>query len=491
MSRDFNDVLREEGVEAARKLDATAIKYQPPTDNADGKVFQLRKPKPHVVDDDDTKAPAFSDEALALRFAEQHAHELRYVSAWSRWMIWDGSQWREDETLKAFDLSRQICRDAAQECNRKKYSAAIASAKTVAAIERLAKADRRLAATVDQWDRDPWLLNTPAGVVDLRTGDCRSHLLTAYATKMTAVAPTASCPIPHWQSFLERATGGDTELVGFLQRIGGYSLTGDTSEHALFFLFGHGANGKTTFMNAVTGAMGDYCRIASIETFTASRTEQHPTDLAGLRGARLVSSVETEEGRRWAESKIKALTGGDKITARKMRQDFFDFTPQFKLFVAGNHKPGLRSVDEAIRRRFYLVPFTVTIPPGERDRKLPERLKAEWPGILQWLVDGCLQWQRDGLAPPKAVTDATAQYLAAEDAIAAWIEDCADIDYAAWHKDTELFESWAGWTQRNGEYAGKRRAFLDRLDSRPGIESKRKGQGRGFVGLRLRITSTF
>jgi putative DNA primase/helicase len=262
-------------------------------------------------------------------------------------------------------------------------------------------------------------------------------------------------------------------------------------EHALFFLFGHGANGKTTYVNAITGAMGDYCRIASMETFTASKTEHHPTDLAGLRGARLVSAVETEEGRRWAESKIKALTGGDKITARKMRQDFFDFVPQFKLFIAGNHKPGLRSVDEAIRRRFYLIPFTVTIPAEERDPKLLERLKAEWPGILHWMIEGCLQWQQNGLTAPKVVTEATAQYLAAEDAITAWIEDCADLDHTAWHKDIELFASWSAWAQKNGEYIGKRRDFLDRLDKRPGIEPKRKEHGRGFLGLRLRNASSF
>ena len=477
MASDINDARREYGAEVVQKM-------------LDEAIHKFRSTKQHQPNDDSQLAPAFSDEALALRFANQHSDMLRYVAAWSRWMVWDGAQWREDETLKAFDLARQICRNAARECNKKKQGA-IASAKTVAAVERLARADRRLAATVEQWDSDSWLLNTPSGVVDLHTGNCRPHLMTDYVTKITGAAPDASCPIPHWQTFLERVTGGDGDLISFLQRIAGYALTGDTREHALFFLFGHGANGKTTFINAITGAMGDYCRIASIETFSASERQQHPTDLAGLRGARLVSSVETEEGRRWAESKIKALTGGDKITARKMRQDFFDFTPQFKIFIAGNHKPGLRSVDEAIRRRFYLIPFTITIPPEERDSRLPERLKAEWPGILHWMIEGCLQWQQNGLAAPKAVTDATAQYLAAEDAITAWIEDCADLDHTAWHKDSELFASWSEWAQKNGEHIGKRRAFLDRLDRRPGIEPKRYNNGRGFLGLRLRSASGF
>lgn len=280
------------------------------------------------------------------------------MAAWSKWLHWTGKCWQFDDTLKAFDLARRACRVAAAECNQSKVANAIASAKTVAAVERLAKADRRIAATVEQWDADPWLLNTPGGVIDLQTGKTRSHAATDYMVKITETAADALCPIPHWRQFLDRVTDGDAELLAFLHRVAGYLLTGITREHALFFNYGTGANGKTTFLNAITVAIGDYCRIAPIETFTASTNERHPTDLAGLRGARLVTAVETEEGRRWAESKIKALTGGDKISARFMRQDFFEFTPQFKLLIAGNHKPGLRSVDEAIRRRFYLIPFT-------------------------------------------------------------------------------------------------------------------------------------
>jgi P4 family phage/plasmid primase-like protien len=175
------------------------------------------------------------------------------------------------------------------------------------------------------------------------------------------------------------------------------------------FLWGMGGNGKSTFLEAITQCVGDYHRAAPIETFTASHTDRHPTDLAGLRGARLVTAIETDEGRHWAESKIKTLTGGDKISARFMRQDFFEYIPQFKLLIAGNHKPGLRSVDEAIRRRFNLIPFAVTIP--KQDRQFGEKLKAEWPGILAWMIQGCLDWQQRGLNPPDAVTAATDAYL--------------------------------------------------------------------------------
>jgi putative DNA primase/helicase len=297
--------------------------------NADGKGRAEAEPRP----------PAFTDEALALRFAEVHTTDLRYVAAWGRWLCFDGTCWRFDETLLAFNYARQICRQAAAECN-KKVRKTLASAKTVAAVERLAKADRRLAATVDQWDADPWAINTPVGIIDLRTGNLRPQRADDYVTKVTGVAPNASCLTPIWDAFLDRIMGGDAELIAFLQRMAGYALTGLTREHAMFFLYGRGANGKTTFLGAIIACASDYHRTAPIETFTAATGERHPTDLAGLRGARLVTAIETEEGRRWAESKIKALTGGDRIAARFMRQDFFEYTPQFKLMIAGNHKPG-------------------------------------------------------------------------------------------------------------------------------------------------------
>ena len=285
----------------------------------------------------------------------------------------------------------------------------LTSSKTIAAVKWMAESDRKHATTVEQWDTDPWLLNTPGGTIDLRTGELRPNTQEDYITKVAAVTPAGKCPI--WLQFLAEITGGDQNLQDFLQRMFGYALTGVTTEHALFFLYGTGGNGKSVFINTISGILAEYHKPAPIETFTASQSERHPTDLAGLRGARCVTAVETEEGRKWAESKIKALTGGDAISARFMRQDFFEYVPQFKLIIAGNHKPGLRSVDEAIRRRFNLIPFTVTIPPEKRDLDLAEKLKAEWPAILQWGVEGCKQWQKIGLAPPKAVTDATNAYL--------------------------------------------------------------------------------
>jgi putative DNA primase/helicase len=441
-----------------------------------------------VVDNDSAMVPPRNTEdAWAYQFAERHVDHLRYVATWGRWQIFDGVCWRDDNTLETKEHVRHLCREIAKVSGKK--APKLANAKTVSAVETLARGDRRLAATAEQWDTDLWSLNTPAGVVDLRTGVMRKHRPADYMTRVSGVAPDAGCSISTWTKFLDRTTGGDLDLAAFLQRIAGYSLTGDTSEHALFFLYGSGGNGKSCFVNALTGCIRSYHKTSPIETFTATGGDRHPTDLAGLRGARLVTAVETEEGRRWAESKIKSLTGGDTIAARFMRQDFFEFTPVFKLLVAGNHRPGLRSVDEAIRRRFHLIPFIVTIPESERDEQLGEKLKAEWPGILHWMIEGCLAWQAQGLCPPGAVRSATSAYLEAEDALAAWIEDAGESDPDAWEPTQALYRSWKGWAEGAGEHPGTLRKFSQRLEDRGeafGIRKERNAPGhRGFAGLRV------
>ncbi len=433
----------------------------------------------------EARPPAFTDEALALRFAERHAGDLRYVAAWSQWLRWTGVVWQRDETLFAFSEARKICREASAECNDSRLSPSLASAPTVAAVERLARADRRLAATVDQWDMDPWLLNTPGGVVDLRTGDLRAHQPDDYVTKITAVAPGGDCP--WFMRFLGRTTDKDFALQQYLQRALGYALTGITREHALFFAYGVGANGKSVLFNTVADVLGDYHRAAPIETFVASIGDRHPTEIAGLRGARVVTASETDEGRPWAEAKIKALTGGDMLSARFMKQDFFDFRPVFKLFVAGNHKPALRSVDEAMRRRFHVVPFSVTIPAGERDPQLTEKLRAEWPGILAWMIEGCLAWQREGLAPPPSVRSATDDYLRDEDSVAEWIGECCTQGPNVSAGSSELFASWSAWATRAGEPVGSHKRLSEVLQKRGFAKGRGGGAGRTvFRGIALR-----
>jgi len=424
----------------------------------------------------------YADDALALKFTERHGNDLRYTAVWGRWSVWDGTIWKPDSTYYVFDLARKVCRAKSSSCQNSRLAPRIASAVTVAAVEKLARADRRHAATIDQWDTDPWLLNTPGGVLDLRTGELRPAAREDYMTKITAVAPGGECRL--WQSFLSRITDGNEELQRYLQRICGYTLTGVTREEAMFFLYGTGANGKSVFLNTISSVMGDYARTAPIESFIVSTNEHHPTDLAGLQGACLVTAVETEDGRRWAESKIKVLTGGDRIAARFMRQDFFEYVPQFKLIIAGNHKPGLRTVDEAMRRRLNLLPFTVTVPASERDTELTEKLQEEWGGILQWMIEGCLAWQAEGLHAPTAVSEATASYFAAEDVLSRWIEERCDTKDGRWASATELFRNWHQWCKENQEEPGSQKRFSENLESR-GFEPKRTKKARGFIGIGL------
>jgi putative DNA primase/helicase len=319
--------------------------------------------------------------------------------------------------------------------------------------------------------------------IELRTGTNREPRREDYCTKTAAAVPGGDCP--RWLKFLGEITSGDEALQAYLRRVAGYCMTGLTTEHVMFFCYGTGANGKSVFINPLAGIWGDYAVTAPMETFVVSRSDHHPTEVAMLRGARLVVAHETERGRRWAEAKIKALTGGDKISARFMRQDFFEFTPQFKLMISGNHKPGLRGVDEAIRRRMHLIPFDVTIPPEKRNTRLAEELRAEWGGILQWAVDGCLEWQRMGLSPPRAVIDATEAYLASEDAIGNWLDDRCEQDPDFSVTRTRLFDDWKAWAEGGGEHPGAAKEFYAALEGRGFRQFKEHGN-RKFRSLRLR-----
>jgi putative DNA primase/helicase len=318
--------------------------------------------------------------------------------------------------------------------------------------------------------------------IDLRTGNGRPARREDYFTKATAVKAAGECPL--WMAFLEKVTNDDKELQTYLQRVAGYCLTGVTSEHAMFFLYGTGANGKGVFVNTLIGVWGDYAVTAPMDMFVVNKYERHPTELAMLRGARLVVAQEVDEGQYWAEAKLKTLTGGDRIQGRFMRQDFFEFTPQFKLMIAGNHKPSLRGVDEAIRRRIHLIPFDVTIPKAERDKELPEKLKSEWGGILRWAIDGCLAWQKDGLAPPQRVTEATEEYLVEQDSFSLWVGDCCVIDTAAFGIGAVLWRSWLSWADNNREPPGSRKSFAEKMKTR-GYTLGNQQHQRGYLGIRL------
>jgi putative DNA primase/helicase len=437
--------------------------------------------------DAEAGAPRFSEEALALHFAERHEPTLRHVAAWGKWIEWNGVTWKNDETLTAFHHARAICREAAGQCGESPTQAkALASSKTAGAVERLARADRRLAATIDQWDADLGMINDHAGAIDIATGaKARPHRREDYCTKVAGTGADWNRRIPLWTRFLDRITAGDQELQAYLQRFCGYCCTGYTTEHVMGFAYGTGANGKTTFINTISGCLGDYAAVAPMEMFIATKNDRHPTELARLRGARLVVASEVDEGAVWSEAKIKQLTGGDKVAARFMRQEFFEYTPQFKLFVVGNHRPRLRNVDVAWRRRMHLIPFTVTIPKKERDQDLGEKLKAEWPGIFAWMLDGAVAWQKSGLQPPKAVLDATEGYLESEDKIGRWIEERCITGPDVANEETrssELFTSWKEWAERNGEFVGSNTLLSTKLEER-GYKKRHTKLGALFAGI--------
>ncbi len=458
-----------------------------------------------------------SDDILAQEFTDAHQRDVRFVGQWNRWLTWEGTKWDFDHRLATYTKARSFLRMVAVaiqdaivsgivdalpgDASPAKRGAVadealgkarnrvkpIQSARTIHNVVSLTRYDKRVASSVDEWDRDPWLLNTPDGTVNLRRGDLRAHRPTDYITRATAVGPKAAVPAK-WLEFLRTIMHGDDAMLVYLQKVFGYCLVGETKEHQMYFGYGTGANGKGVTLNTMRGLLGDYGVEAAIETFIVNDGTRHPTELADLRGARLVTCGETDQGQRWAEARIKMLTGGDPVKARFMRQDFFQYQPQFKLFLAGNQKPKLANVDEAIERRFRLIPFTYHVPKDQRDPDLAHKLREEWPAILHWAIEGCLAWQSDGLAPPPAVDSATKGYLSQEDALSGWFSECCSQAEDGFEYCNDLFASWAAWARDNGETVGTKRQLTMHLEDREpvlGIRRGRRSEGIGFVGLTM------
>jgi putative DNA primase/helicase len=430
------------------------------------KAAEFQDQEPYGVEDD----------GLALELGREWGNTARHVALWGRWLFWNGSRWEPDERLLHMTKTREFLR-------RKE----IGDARVVARVVSLARSNPAQASSHKEWDADPWVLNTPGGIVDLRTGTLRPPDPLAYCTKSTAVAPApAGTPTPLWDAFLERIFRHDPDLIPFMQRVLGYALTGLTNEHALIFAWGQGANGKGTMFNTASRIMGDYAAVAPADMLLVTHSDRHPADMAMLRGARLVTAQELAPGRAWDEPKLKSLTGGDPITARFMRQDFFTYDPQFTLIVAGNHKPSFKGVDEAIRRRVNLVPFLQNIPAEERDKELPDKLMAEAPAILRWMIEGCLAWQKKGLNPPKSVREASEDYLSAEDVLGQWLEERCVVSRAIEGTGSSvLYSDWRQWCERGGLPAGSSKAFSQNLSER-GFAREHSRNGKIFKGIGLR-----
>lgn len=422
-------------------------------------------------------------------FTDWHKGELIFDHSVGKWFRFDGNLWRLEGTKLASHYARMVSTALAA---RDPKAKALNNVATWEAVERGARTVREFARTAEVWNRDPWLLGTPGGTVDLRTGLLRQGAADDHISKSTAVAPIplgkfrADRDCPKWLAFLDQALASDAEAIRFLQTWGGYSLTGDTREQVLLFVYGPGGSGKGTAINTIADVIGEYAVNVGMETLTASKNDRHLTELARLHGARMARASETEKGRGWAENRIKALTGQDKVTANFMRQDHFEFLPEFKLTIFGNNRPTLKDVDAAIKRRFMVLPFDH--PPVRKDERLPEKLKAEWPGILSWLIEGCLEWQAKGLRRPKVVQAATAEYFAEQDTFGQWITDCCSVDPRAAETTNDLWDSWSSYAYSLGEDAGSRnRTFPETLAQR-GFEPVSMVPGtrsRGYRGLRL------
>ena len=433
--------------------------------------------------EDGVSAPAASDDFLAVRFAQLHGADWKFVQAWGVWFNWTGCRWARDEVGGAVNAVRLVCRNEAVTIDKPAEARRLASSKTIQAVHRIASSDPKIALSPDSFDQHPMQINTPAGVLDLETGDLQPHARDLLLTQITRASPGDGCP--RWLAFLATVTGGDHDLQAYLARLAGYCLSGSTKEQAFFLLHGSGANGKSVFLQTLAWVLGDYAATAAADTFSSRGQTRHLSELAGLRAARLVLVSETEVGEGWAEARIKQVTGGEKLRANFMYRDHFEFIPQFKLLVASNHRPVLNEVGEAMRRRLHLIPFTITIPPAERNPDLADLLKAEADGILGWMIDGCADWQGCGLKPPRCVLDAGAEYFETEDQIGQWLDECCLTGPDRRATASALFGSWAEWAKANGLEPRSSRILGEQLRAR-GFRAMRSRLHRGWEGLALR-----
>jgi putative DNA primase/helicase len=432
----------------------------------------------------------------ARRIAQRFGQSIRHCERLGGFFVYDGVRWTRDETAQvwrwAVETAEDIQREArgfGREDERRRLldwaARAERRANVESALTQLAALEG-IALTHDAFDRDPWLLNCANGTLDLRSGELRPHRREDMLTKMTAVRFEPKAPCPQWQAFLTRIMGGNVELLAFLQRAVGYALTGSVREQKLLFLHGTGANGKSTFLSALLHVWGDYGRRIAPDLLFFDRDDTHPTALADLCGVRLAVTTEVEQGKRLAEVLVKQLSGGDRLLARRMRQDYFEFEPTHKLFMAGNHLPVIRGTDHAVWRRIALVPFTVTVPEGEQIKDLADKLRAEAPGIFRWCVRGCLDWQAFGLSEPAEVRAATGQYRSDMDILGDFLAERCVVLPGAEVTSAELNQAYRAWCEKTGERAMSARSLGLRLKER-GFTQKHSGESRArtWMGIGL------
>jgi putative DNA primase/helicase len=434
--------------------------------------------------------PAWGTENyLAVELVNRIVGEWRYVAEWDDWLCWDGTRWAVDNTLAYLLPGRRLAFDWARIVHTPGWARQINKAQTIMAVTRLARPDKRIATKVAAIDAKLWLYNTPGGTVDLHTGQCLPHNRDDLFMKIAGAAPAGNCP--HWRRFLDEVTGGDRDYRNYLQRLVGYSLTGTCEEEIFVFLYGPSNTGKSKFVETIRLLHGDYGASAPMDTFTKYIGERHPTDLAGFIGKRLVTAAETEEGRRWDQQRLTQLTGRDRISARFMRGDFFEYIPQFLLLFHGNFRPKLSEASDAMRRRMQLLPFMNK--PAVIDRKLLDKFRAELGGIMVWAIEGAVLWREHGLRPPKVVTEATDLYFELENTMGEWLEErCVLGNPDDRELGRALYDDFFVWMKLRGEsYVPPDRQFRGRLEMIQGVKRAASHRnGRAFTGIRFRSDVT-
>ena len=437
-------------------------------------------------DEPKSRSVTLDENGIIEAFTERYRAELRFDHTSGRWHHYDGTYWKPEKTKLALHFARQVSIELARRDVKAKF---LKNVHTWEAVERGARTVRDFKAEFDTWNPNHLHLGTPGGTVELATGELRAARPEDFISRLTAVAPIPlarfdperDCPI--WLAFLRHALRGDANAIRFFQQWGGYSLTGLTNLQILVFVYGPGGSGKGTAVNTLADILQDYAVNIGMETLTASRHERHTTELARLQGARMARASETEKGTAWAENRIKALTGEDVITARFMRQNDHEFKPQFKLTIFGNSRPVLKDVDQAIRRRFLILPFDN--PPAERDTALGTKLRQEWPAILSWFIAGWLDLQRNGLIYPRVVAAATEEYFAQNDTFGQWLEACCKR--APGYRDTteRLWDSWARFARADGRDPGTKQGSFAETMKQHGFTPRKVAQSRGYSGLHL------
>lgn len=441
------------------------------------KKFQNEpEPMPEEQTDTSNNAPqleAFTDLGNSERFTRMFGARLRYCYQFGTWLIWDGTRYKIDETGQIMQYAKKTVRSFHEDMKRfagteaydkiKKHAVRSESLSRLKAMLELAQP--QLAAHVEDLDNDDWLLNVQNGVIDLKTGQLLPHSKDRLITKLAPITYDKNADCPIFKKFMHDVFIDNPEIVDFMQKYWGYSLTGDTSEQVMAFAYGAmGSNGKSTAMELFMDMLGDYAETTASDTFALKRNEGIPNDIARLRGARFVKISELKQNTRLNEALMKQTTGGDKITARFLRQEFFSFMPRFKLMILTNHKPRLTGDDPALWRRIILVPFLQHFTGKRKDKNLPQKLRQEFSGILNWCIEGCIRWQKEGLDPPSSVRQATKEYQEESDVINNWIEDCCVVASNIISKTADLFNSYEQWCKENAEFMSMpRRSFTNKL----------------------------